>query len=345
MVFANCAPKPPIRRWAAGTAILGGLLGVLSARAQDPVATTETLHVGAQLVLVDASVVNRKSGQVVPGLTADDFDLREDGVPQTVTSVSQDKLPLSLVFLFDTTDTVHPVLWPLALGARRVLSHLREDDEVAVMTISTHAALVQKFTTEKRKVVQALADASDVYDKDQATFLFEDVYGATEEAMRSTAPNSRRVEVWLTDGTANFEDEDARRNHGRGAPAVLHTKKEATQLLLRSNAVVSALIEESDITRLQMSTGMYGRSGDLAELANLTGGPVVQSTQLDVVDRFAGLLDSLRQRYTLGYKPITPKPAGTVCRLSLTLSPAFVLHHPELRAKDVVVRTRQSYTR
>lgn len=313
--------------------------------AQEPVATTETIHVGTQLVLVDASVVDRRTGQVVAGLTADDFDLREDGVPQTVTSVSQDKLPLSLVFLFDTTDTVHPVLWPLALGARRVLGHLREGDEVAVMTVSTHATLVQKFTTDQRKVVQGFADASDVYDKNQAMFIFEDVYAATEEAMRSTAPNSRRVEVWLTDGTANFETASVRKEHGHGAPAVLHTKKEATELLLRSGAVVTALIEKSDETRREVLLGLNGRSGDIEGLANLTGGPVVASTQYDVVDRFSGLLDSLRQRYTLGYKPLEAKPAGTVCKLSLALSPGFVLRHPEIRVKDVAIRTRQSYVR
>ncbi len=136
-----------------------------------------------------------------------------------------------------------------------------------------------------------------------------------------------------------------RKLHGRGAPAVLHTKKEATELLLRSGAVVSALIEKSDATRREMLLGSDGRSGDVEELANLTGGPVVASTQFDVVDRFAGLLDSLRQRYTLGYKPLEAKPKGTMCRLSLALSPGFALRHPDLKVKDVAIRTRQSYVR
>lgn len=310
-----------------------------------PAAQTETLHVNSQLVLVDAAVLSKKTGQPIKGLTADDFDLREDGVPQTVTSISQDKLPLSLVFLFDTTDTVHPVLWPLALGARRVLSHLRVGDEVAVMTVSTHAGLVQKFTTDQSKVVQGIADASDVYDKDQATFIFEDVYGATEEAMRSTVPNSRRVEVWLTDGTANAETEAMRREHGHGAPAVLHTKRQATDLLLQSNAVVTALIERSDATRHEMLLNTENRTGDILELANLTGGPVVESSDYEVVDRFAAVLDMLRQRYTLAYKPLQGKPKGTLCRLTLTLSPAFILHHPDMRPKDVAIRTRTSYVR
>jgi VWFA-related protein len=335
------APCTRRQLWMAGLL----LLGVCPLFAQEPVATTETLHVGTQLVLVDAQVVNRRTGQAVTGLVADDFDLREDDVPQTVKTVSQDKLPLSLVFLFDTTDTVHPVLWPLALGARRVLGHLREGDEVAVMTVSTHGTLVQKFTTDQRKVVQGFADASDVYDKDQATFIFEDVYAATEEAMRSTVKDSRRVEIWLTDGTANFETPDMIRNHGHGAPAVLHTKKQAEELLLKSNAVVSVVLETSELSREEQLLHLEGRTGDLAELANLTGGPVVASSAIETVDQFAGLLDRLRQRYTLGYKPLEEKPKGTVCRLSLALSPGFVLRHPEMRARDLLVKTRVSYTR
>lgn len=64
------------------------LAGLACAQAQEPAQPIDVLHIRAQLVLVDASVVNRRTGQVVPGLTADDFDLREDGVPQTVTSIS-----------------------------------------------------------------------------------------------------------------------------------------------------------------------------------------------------------------------------------------------------------------
>ena len=214
------------------------------------------------------------------------------------------------------------------------------------MTVSTHATLLQKFTQSHADIVFALGDASSVYDRDQATFIYEDVYEATEQALRSRVPNSRRVEVWLTDGTANYEDAAMRAQHGKGAPAVLHSEAEAAALLGRSEVAVSALIEQSELTSAQLAgTRANTRTGDIEHFADLTGGPVVHTSSPQIVDRFAALLDTLRERYTLGYKPAQPKPAGTVCSLALTLSPAFFTRHPELRARDIVIRTRQSYVR
>src|ERR1700742_4324226 len=131
-----------------------------------PQITTGTIKVSSQLVLLDASVTERKTGKVIPGLSADDFVVAEDGVPQHISSLSKARLPLSIVFLFDATDTVKPVLWPLAVGARRVLNQLHEDDEVEVASFSTHVTVVQKFTTDHAKIVFALGDASGIYDKE-----------------------------------------------------------------------------------------------------------------------------------------------------------------------------------
>jgi hypothetical protein len=38
------------------------------------------------------------------------------------------------------------------------------------------------------------------------TFIHESMYEAVNQAMQSTTPSSRRVMVWLTDGTAHFEN-------------------------------------------------------------------------------------------------------------------------------------------
>ena len=69
-------------------------------QAQEPGAGPVTLHVSAQLVLVDASVEMKKTGKPVIGLGAGDFVVAEDGMPQTISSVSEDVLPLSLVLPF-----------------------------------------------------------------------------------------------------------------------------------------------------------------------------------------------------------------------------------------------------
>ena len=322
-------------QWA-GCVAAASLAWGAGARAQEQ-GTPYTLQVKAELVLVDASVQLRKTGESIEGLTPADFLLTEEGVPQTVTSLSEDQLPLSLVLLFDLTDTVHPLLIHLSGGAAAVLHHLRPQDEVAVMTFSSHTKLVQTFTRDRMTAVEGIDDASATYDKNEPTFLFEDLWEAAQQSSQSRLPEARRVQIWLSDGSAN--DQDMERHLAHHAPAVLHGEQQAEAALLRSNAVVSALIERGP---RPLSTGRYG---DLERYAERTGGPVVQATAGDADTRLAGLLDTLRQRYTLGYKPTATQPDGTLCHLKLTLSPAFFAAHPRVRAKDVIVHSRGSYLR
>jgi VWFA-related protein len=294
------------------------------------------LKAGAQLVLVDVSVEWKRTGQPITGLVAADFLIAEDGVPQPLSSVSEDVLPLSLVFLFDLTDTVHPVIQHLANGAAEVLHHLRPQDEVSVMTFSSHTKLEQRFTRDRLSAVEGIDAASASYDRNEPTFLFEDLWQAVQVSSASRVRDARRVQVWVTDGSAN--DQDAQRELAKHAAPVLHTQDEATEALLRSGAVVSALIEHSSLRGT-------GRFGDVEHFADLTGGPVVYATEGDAAERLSTLLDTLRARYTLGYKPGQMKAEGTLCRLKVSLSPAFWAAHPQIKGRDVLVRARQSYIR
>jgi len=66
-------------------------------------------------------VVNKKTRHVVPSLKATDFEIYEDNTPQRVSAFSQDTVPLSVVLLFDLTDSVRPVLKSLGEGALEAL--------------------------------------------------------------------------------------------------------------------------------------------------------------------------------------------------------------------------------
>ncbi len=301
---------------------------------------TFTLHVGTQIVLDDASVELKRTGAAIEGLTPADFVLTEDGVPQTVTTLSEDWLPLSIVLLFDLTDTVHPVLLHLSGGAAAVLRHLRPGDEVAVMTFSSHATLVQSFTRDRMSAVEGIDAASASYDRGEPTFLFEDLWEAVAQSIQTRLPAARRVQIWLTDGSAN--DQDAQRSLASHAPAVLHDEAAATAGLLRSGVTVSMLLERGS---LPGNMSHSGRFGDLERLAALTGGPVLHATADDSETRLAALLDTLRRRYTLAYRPSTPRPDGTVCHLQLALSAAFFAAHPGLRARDLAIQSRSQYIR
>src|SRR5271170_4680734 len=295
------------------------LLGQIG-RAQSS-APPQTIRVDTQLVLLDALVENKKTGLAVDTLSAKDFQLSEDGVPQTITYFSRDQLPLSVVLLFDMTETVHAALGPLAKAGLEVLGHLKPEDEVAVMIFSSRTELLQGFTTNRPVAAYAIKTASWMADV-EGTFLDEDMYEAVEQATKAKAGN-RRVLVWLTDGTANQENGFTQAVIGQHSPAHLHSRQEAMTRLLQSGAVVSVLIERTaETNRAIMSSGFGGtRIGDIDEYAKATGGPVLNTSTRDAPEHLALLLDEIRARYTLGYKPTQVEPPGKFCKLSLRLSP------------------------
>jgi VWFA-related protein len=312
---------------------------------QDPASDPlQTLHLSAKLVLLDAVAVDLKTTQPIPDLTPEDFILTEDKVPQSIAYLSVDRIPLSITLLFDTTDSVQPILDPLAAGASQILAHLRPEDEVAVLAFSSRTIPLQDFTLDRKLAAAAIKKASRTHTR-EGTFIHEDVFEATKYATQGN-PDSRRVQVWLTDGTANLQDKATKDKIGKNAPAILHTQEEATDSLLRSGVTVSALIEQTpEIEAQSHLPDQAMRFGDVERYAAITGGPVVYSSPQAVATRLAILLDALRQRYTLGFKPLVDRPAGTLCRLHLELSPAFYASHPKIKSSQVFIRTRAAYFR
>jgi VWFA-related protein len=327
------------------TVLLPAQIGPAQAAASPPQSEPPTIHVGTQFVLLDAMVENKKSGAPLDTLSAEDFELSEDGVPQTISYFSHDQLPLSVVFLFDMTETVHAALAPLAQAALQVLGHLKREDEVAVMTFSSRADLMQDFTTNRKLAADAVRTASWMADV-EGTFLDEDMFEAVEQVMKAKDGN-RRVLVWLTDGTANQENAFTRATIGQHAPTHLHSQQEAMTRLLQSDAVVSVLIDRTAETfRAITGSGPGGtRVGDIDAYARATGGPVVSGGTKEVPETLALLIDQVRARYTLGYKPTTVERQGKFCKLSLRLSPEFLSKHPEVRKQDLVVMTKPGYYR
>src|SRR5579859_4150630 len=152
----------------------------------------------SELVLIDAQVVQKKTKSSTGSLRKEDFEIFEDGVRQEVKFFGRDQLPLSIVLLFDLTDSVRPVLQQLAAGAKAALTHLKPEDEVAVMEYAASAVLIDGFTTDRARTVAAIEKAA--RDKaDEAAFFNEAVYQASMQLRQAANPSSRRVVIWLTD--------------------------------------------------------------------------------------------------------------------------------------------------
>jgi VWFA-related protein len=315
---------------------------------------TPTLKVTASLVLTDILVEDRNTHQAAGPLTAEDLFVREDGVPQQIQYLSSDTLPLSIVFLFDLTDTVRPVLKPLAASARTVLDRLRPQDEAAVMVFYSTTQLLQPFTRDRDLLAQAIEKASAMSSR-EATFLNEDVFQATEVVRQATMPDSRRVLLFLTDGTSNVPSAPMKKMYGKSAPERLHTESEAIDALLRSGAAASALIERSALSDIDITTRfvpplgpllrMGPSPGDVRKYAEQSGGIVLHSAKQEVAGAMAELIDAMRSRYTLGYRPTAVQPEGKLCRITVELTPHFFAAHPEVAAKTLTIHARKSYYR
>jgi VWFA-related protein len=290
------------------------LLPCLAASAHSQCVDAGVYRVNVRLVTVDVQVSAKKTHQTVRNLEKDDFEIYEDGVRQQISSFSQDQLPLSIVFLFDLTDSVRPVLKSLAGGAMESLQHLKPEDEVAVMTYSASARLIQDFTADHALAVAAMEKASRM-ESDEAAFFNEGIFQAASQLAKGHNPASRRVVIWLTDDIPNFPSEETRARYGRSlGKSKLHTETEATAELFRAGATVSTLLERSKMSdeefslRLSKSAStmldsMRYPPGSVQKYALASGGEVIETNQKHMQAHLAFLIDNLRLRYTLGYHP------------------------------------------
>lgn len=316
--------------------------------AQTPEQQTPVYRVDVHVVQVDTQVLNKKMRHAVPALKRDDFEIYEDNVRQQVSSFSQDILPLSIVLLFDLTDSVRPVLSSLADGAREALHHLKPEDEVAVMVYAASAQVLQEATTDRGLAVAAIEKASHM-ESGEAAFFNEGIFQAAEQLTKGKNPSNRRVIIWLTDDVPNIPSEDSvplrYRTSLKGA--MPHSNAEATQYVLQTNTVVCSLLKQSDLSvdgesglRAKPAELMLHPPGEVYKYASVSGGQVIEFKKKELSEKLALLIDDLRLRYTLGYHPSRQKPKGKYCAIKVKLTPAA-----RKVLGNVVVEARQGYYR
>jgi VWFA-related protein len=312
----------------------------------DPAQIGDAYRVTSRLVLVDAQVLDKKTHVPINTLKRDDLQVYEDGVQQQISLFSQDELPLSVVLLFDLTDSVRPVLKPLAEGAQRALEHLKPEDEVAVMVYAATTHIVQDFTTDRTQAAAAIGKASRM-ESGEAAFFNEALFKAAEHL--SSRPNARRVIIWLTDDVPNIPSEEIKaryaRSLGKYGP---HTEKEAFEELFRVGALVCTLLKRSEISDRESArhdsetiiNRMLYPPGEVYKYTQMTGGRVVESSGKKLDRQLASLIDEIHLRYCLGYRPSSTKAKGKYCTIKVKLS-------PELRKsqKNLVVEAKSGYYR
>ena len=155
------------RRLLAATAaavLLGLVPGPLVGRAQQDAPAGQgqqggsfRFRTGVELINVAVTVVDA-NGRFVSGLRQEDFVVYEDGAEQTVTHFSNERVPVSLGLVVDTSGSMVGQKWSHAQSAlnRFVLDLLGDSDEVFLYQFSTDPYLLEGWTTDRIRVSRAM---------------------------------------------------------------------------------------------------------------------------------------------------------------------------------------------
>src|SRR5256884_3577982 len=118
---------------------------------------TETLQVNVNVVQLFFNVKDKK-GALIPNLTKDDFQIAEDGKPQTIKYfTAESNLPLTLGILIDASGSQERVL-PMEkeVGGAFLSEILRAKDLAFVLSFDVNVDLLQDFTNSVPTLKTAL---------------------------------------------------------------------------------------------------------------------------------------------------------------------------------------------
>ncbi len=133
-------------------ALVGALLLIAPAQAQQPTFTTRVEGVRVDVLVAD-------NGRPVTGLQASDFELFDNGVSQKIEVVDVERVPLDLVFAFDTSASLAGTrLGQLKSAGDVLLNDLKDEDRVALITFN-YAVRQRSPLTTARDTVRATLEA------------------------------------------------------------------------------------------------------------------------------------------------------------------------------------------
>ena len=117
----------------------------------------ETVKVNVNVVGLFFNVKD-KHGALIPNLTKNDFEVLEDGKPQTIKYfAAESNLPLTLGMLIDSSGSQRAVLdMEKEVGGAFLKQILTDKDEAYVMDFNIDAELIQDYTRDVHRLQAAL---------------------------------------------------------------------------------------------------------------------------------------------------------------------------------------------
>ncbi|MGA8345371.1 MAG: VWA domain-containing protein, partial [Candidatus Sulfotelmatobacter sp.] len=286
-------------------------------KSDDSQQPTETLKVNVNVVQLFFNVKD-KHGALIPNLTKNDFEVSEDGKPQTIKYfTAETNLPLTLGIMIDASGSQRNVIdMEKEVGGAFLRQILTDKDEAYVISFDISVDLLQDFTRDVHRLQAALNKAKVNVDytsggipgmgggpvpqhNSPGTLLYDAVYLSAHDMLAKEV--GRKAMVLLTDG----QDE--------GSRLKIQDAIEAAQ---KADAIVYVL--------LCADRGFYGGFGysgeyDMRKLTEQTGGRVINvGNKFDKLrEAFDQIAAELRSQYNIGYTPTNTKLDGSYRKLEI----------------------------
>src|SRR5262245_55234440 len=132
------------------SAVLAAAILVPAASAQQP-----TFRAGSDVVRVFATVIDR-DGRLVTRLTKEQFEVRDDGKPQPLTSFDNSPQPIRLVVMLDVSGSMAGNLPILRDASDELFARLAPGDVARVGTFGHKVEISAAFTRDRRELRAAL---------------------------------------------------------------------------------------------------------------------------------------------------------------------------------------------
>jgi VWFA-related protein len=257
-------------------------------------------RVSTEAVQVDVFV--GEDGRAVAGLGASDFELYDDGDRRALDSVTVAEVPLNVVLVLDTSESVEgDTLTHLRRAAESLLDELSPADRAALLTFSHHLRLRSGLTSDVEPLKQALGEVEAL----GGTAWHDALFSALEmlEVVRE-----RPMVLLFTDGadTYSWLRED-----------------QIVSLVSRSNAVVYAITREEKAPLPDLGTTRaqerfrqnrrerMRRTRVLLDVTRESGGRLIETDSPDRLQEiFLEILAEMKTRYILTYSPPAPVRDG-----------------------------------
>jgi len=267
---------------------------------------------GVDLVRLGVTVTDRQ-GRLITNLTADDFDVQEDGVRQTVQYFVNATSPapgMHLGLLLDVSDSMEDDIAFTRTASIRFVRALDEAVDITLADFDTEVRLVQYTQADIPRLVERIRMRKTHGD----TALFDAIGVYLDGAADQTG---RKVMLLYTDGG------DTR--SAMGLSGVM-------DLLKASDVTVYAI----GVFDQRSMTGRVDQQLVLRQIADATGGKAFFPLSIKDLDKaYEEVLAEIRAQYTLGYLSTNVRLNGAWRKVDIKIRGG--------RAPDARLRARKGY--